>query len=136
MIIFDFLYYYLMIWFNNRQVLFKKTFPSERVSYGLGIMAFLWFECIDIIVEFIIFRSFVSVIPLYVSVLIAIMFMWLFDYIYIKKKRYEKIVVPEYQNRSLKANTGIIISMLVIFMSLFVTLAATFLLHLVNDGAI
>lgn len=131
--IFDFLYYYLYLWFSNRQKRFKAIVPLERVSYGLGITMLIWLICIDAIVEFFIFRSFKSVIPIYIQVLIAISIMWLFDRIYVKNKRFEKVVIPNYQNSSRKENIGIIISLSVVFMSLFITLAVMVLLHLLHD---
>ena len=131
--IFDFLYYYLYLWFNKSQKRFNAVITYKRVSYGLGIIMLIWLICIDAIVEFFIFKSFKSVIPIYIQVLIAISIMWLFDHIYVKNKRFEKVVIPNFQNSSRKENIGIIISIFVVFMSLFITLAVMMLLHLLHD---
>jgi len=134
MLIFDFLYYYLMLWFNKRQKHFKTMIPYERVSYGLGIMMLLWILCIDHIVEFFVFDNFKSIIPIYIYILIAITLMWVFDYIYIKRRRYQRIVIPKYQKRNLPDKTGIIISISVVILSLLIPMALAVLIQTIHEG--
>jgi hypothetical protein len=134
MTIFDFLYYYLMLWFNKRQKHFKKMIPYERVSYGLGIMVIVWILCIDHIVEYFIFDSSRSIIPNFIFVIIALALMWLFDYIYVKKKRYENIVLPRYHESNISEKIGILISISTVILSFLIPMAVAVLIQSIHES--
>ena len=132
--IIDFLFYYLVKWFEKRQQKFKRIDPIEKTTYGLGIAVLLWILCVDMIVEYFIFKSFKSIIPNYVFVLLALFFMWLFRYIYITKKRYLSILETNEQGFGVSEKTGITISVIFVFFSLLIPMAITILLHKMNGS--
>jgi hypothetical protein len=57
----DFLYYYLVLWFEKRG---KAIDPISRAAYVLGIFSMFWIILIDGIIEYLLFKSFKSTIPL------------------------------------------------------------------------
>ena len=132
--IIDFLFYYLVKWFEKRQQKFKRIDPIEKTTYGLGIAVLLWILCVDMIVEYFIFKSFKSIIPNYVFVLLALFFMWLFRYIFITKKRYLRILETNEQGFGVSEKTGITISVIFVFFSFLIPMAITILLHKMNGS--
>ena len=134
MVIFDFLYYYLMLWFNKRRKHFKKLIPYERVSYGMGIIVILWILCVDHIIEYFVFDKLVSIIPKFIFVIVALALIWLFDYIYVKRKRYEYIVLPRYHKSNISEKIGIRISISTVILSLLIPMAVAILIQSFHDS--
>ena len=116
MILLDFIFYYLALYFTKRpQTLFWST-PTQRASYCLGListswlMAILFFTLIHIVRN----KNFDSN-YLILLVPIAIILIWGFGYIYDTKGRYNSIS----NNKIIKVNEnlGIAIAWIVLFTS-------------------
>jgi len=129
---FDFLFYYLTCWFTKRAKVFKKMVPIDRVTYVMGISTLLWIMCIDMIVEYFIFGSFKSIVPKYIFIISAFFFMWLFKYIYITKKRYERIFEINQYKFNVSEKIGITISIVFVFLSLLIPFAIATILYVMN----
>ena len=92
--IIDFLFYYLSVRIHKT----NKKYGIRRIDhiawscYILGIFTIVWLLHIDRIVEFLIFHLFKSRIPKLYFVLIGICLMVLFNYVYIEKGRYNRIL--------------------------------------------
>lgn len=132
--IIDFLFYYLVKWFELRQQKFKRIDPVEKTTYGLGISVLLWLMCFDMVIEYYVFKSFKSIIPNYVFVIVALFFMWLFKYIYITKGRFKRVLEINKNGFGISEKTGITISIIFILISLFIPMAIAVLLHKVNGS--
>jgi hypothetical protein len=108
MYLIDNLYYYLFVWFKKRQKKFKNSDPSERVSYGIGILIEIWFYTFILIIDHFIIKNLQSSIPIWFYILSGIFFMWLIDYIYTKK---ERLVIVLKMKKLFPDNLGIILSL-------------------------
>jgi hypothetical protein len=133
--ILDFLFYYLVKWFKKRQQKFKRIDPIEKTCYGIGITALLWLMCFDMVIEYFVLKSFKSIIPNYVFVIVALFFMWLFKYIYITKERDKDVLETNEDGFNVSEKTGITISIIFVFLSLLIPMALAVLLHKI-DGSI
>ena len=133
--IIDFLFYYLVKWFEKRQQKFKRIDPIEKACYGLGISVLLWLMCFDMVVEYFVLESFKSIIPNYVFIIVALFFMWLFKYIYITKGRYKSVLETNEDGFNVSEKTGITISIIFVFLSLLIPMAIVVLLHKM-DGSL
>ncbi|MFN5628173.1 MAG: hypothetical protein ACK48W_02700 [Bacteroidota bacterium] len=133
--IIDFLFFYLVRWFEKRQQKFKRIDPIEKTVYGLGIASVLWILCIDMIIEFYVLKTFSSVIPNFIFVIVALLFMWLYKYIYITKERYKQILERHETGFGVLEKTGIAISISFVFLSLLIPMALAVLLHKM-DGSL
>lgn len=134
MIVTDFLFYYLVIWFRRRQQKFRRIDPIEKTTYGLGLITIFWIICLDMIIEYFVFRSFKSIIPNYIFVIIALFFMWLFKYIYVVKGRYNRLLETHKQGFNVSENTGIRLSIIFVFLSLLIPMMIAVLLHKMNGS--
>lgn len=122
----DNLYYYLFIWFKKRQRIFKNSDPGERVSYGIGIILEIWLFTFASTIEFLFKKSFNLKIPIIFYVMSGLFFMWLIDYIYVKKNRLEKILKTK---KPFSEKTGITLSIIFLFISLIVPMVIFVILH-------
>lgn len=133
--ILDFLFYYLVKWFEKRQQKFKRIDPVEKTVYGLGIATILWIMCFDSILEYYLFKSFKSIIPNFIFVIVALFFIWLYKFIYITKGRHKYILETYKQGFVASEKTGITISIIFVFLSLLIPMAIAVLLHKM-DGSL
>jgi len=122
----DNLYYYLFIWFKKRQRIFKNSDPGERVSYSIGIILVIWLITFASTIEFLFTKSFISNIPVLFYVISGLFFMWLMDYIYVKKNRYEKILKTK---KPFSEKAGVTLSIIFLFISLIVPMVIFIVLH-------
>jgi hypothetical protein len=88
MTILDFLYYYLTNWFNKNQSQLKWSSPMERASYALGLASLGFLYGIGELLEFTLLKF---NLPKYLFIFIGLGLMQLYDFIYIKRKRYDSI---------------------------------------------
>ena len=133
--ILDFLFFFLVKWFEKRQQKFRRIDPIERTSYGLGIATMLWIMCIDTVIEYYLFDSFKSIIPNFIFVFAGLLFMWFYKYIYINKERFKRILETREQGFGVSEKTGIAISITFVFLSLLIPMAIAVLLHKM-DGSL
>jgi len=127
MLILDNLYFYLFLWFSKKKKIFKSSLPSERVSYLIGIILEIWLITITRLAEFIINKSFSSRVPILFYIISSLFFMWIIDYIYIKRDRYSKIIK---EKRLISAKIGITISITFSFLSLLIPMITFILLSI------
>jgi hypothetical protein len=108
--------------------------PVERLSYVMGIITILWILCFDTIVEYFVFGSFKSIIPNYAFVLMALFFMWLYKYVYVTKKRYERNIEISVHKYNITEKTGITISIIFVFLSFLIPMIVIVLLHKMDNS--
>lgn len=119
MIFIDNYYYYLFVWFKQRQKKFKNSEPNERVSYGIGLIIEIWIYTLITTTEFIITKTVESSIPILFYVISGLFFMWLINYIYIKKGRLDVVMKKK---KPFSDKTGILLSIVFSFLSTMVPL--------------
>jgi hypothetical protein len=129
MILFDFLFYYLTMWFSTAKTK-QLSSPSERASYALGISLLLYVMGINYLFGYFLTKSLKATIPIWICMLIGLGICQLFQYLYIDKGRYEFIKDREVQDSKFKIpdKNGMIISvifsaggLLFIVLSVFIT---------------
>jgi len=129
MILFDFLFYYLALYFTKRPKTLSWSNPVQRASYCLGLVSTSWlitilfFTLIHVIRD----KNFNSN---YMTLLvpIALLLMWCFGYIYDTKGRYYSISNSNSQILKVNGNLGMLIAWLV----LLISFASPFLILLLN----
>jgi len=117
--IFDFLFYYLALYFDRNPKTISWSTPAQRAGYALGLIVTSW----TLAVQFFCFIYIIKNSNYSVSfwqVLIAIGLVYLFQYIYINKSRYMYIKSSSFESFKVADNTGIILA--------WVTLIASFAL--------
>lgn len=113
MIILDYLFFYLTYWFNKNSNKLKWSTPTERSSYVIGIATTTFLVSIAEILAFTVYKNSKFPVPDFTFVGLALAIMYLYDYIYIKKDRYNSIrsnnnFAPENYSR------GVIISWVIV----------------------
>ena len=128
--IFDFLFYYLVNWYDWLDPKSKK-FKShkDQAAYVITIIIFLYMLIIDIIVEYWSVVSFSSKIPLYVYVAICLFAYLILRYIYITKGRYDQILKMSDPKFSISEKAGRIIALIIFFFPFPVLVFVALLLH-------
>jgi len=91
MIVLDFLFYYLTYWFDQRNYLLSWSSSRQRSSYALGLAAIAIFFALGELLDFTVFKNQNFHYAKYIFIIVALVMMQLFDFIYIRKKRYESI---------------------------------------------
>ncbi len=134
--ILDFLFYYLVRWFQVIDRRKTKNVPyPDQVSYALAICCLFWLQLIDAVIEYFLFKTFVSKISKFVFIAFGILMYFLFRHIYINNGRYDKILEMSDPKFNVTDKTGRVIAVLVfIFSCLFFFLTAI-LLHII-DGSL
>jgi hypothetical protein len=107
--------------------------PNERVTYVMGIITIVWIIFFDKIIEFYFFGSFKSRIPNFVFVIAALFLMWLYKYVYITKKRYEKYLKSNNHKFTISEKEGISISIVFVFLSFIVPMIVIIIFHKMNN---
>ncbi len=125
MIFVDNYYYYLFVWFKQRQKKFKNSEPGERVSYGIGLIIEIWIYTLITTIEFVITKTVDSSISILFYVISGLFFMWLINYIYIKKGRLDVVIKKK---KPFSDKTGILISIIFSFLSIIIPLVLFWLL--------
>ena len=120
MIILDYLFFYLTYWFNKNSDKLKWSSPIERSSYVIGIATTTFILSIAEILGFTIFKDSNLPVPKIIFVGLGLGIMYFYDFIYIKKNRYDLITSINYDkfNRSDYVN-GVIISWIIIGICFF-----------------
>lgn len=126
----DFLFYYLarLIEITDRRKKKTVSYP-DQVSYAISISTAVWIVVFDGIVEYYMFGSFVSKIPLIVFLSFTIFQYFLLRRIYIKKGRYEKLLKMNDPKFGVTDKVGITIAMVVFFLPLVVLFFTALILH-------
>jgi len=92
MIILDFLFYYLTIWFEQNKNNLKWSTPIERTVYAVSLITGLWIISVYELFEICIEKSFtLKHVPLIPGVIIILCIMQVYKYIYITKNRYSLV---------------------------------------------
>ncbi len=124
MIIFDFLFYYLTYWFEKRSYLLTWSTPKQRASYGIGLAITTFLFAISELIYYT--NSDLKDIQYakFIFILIALGLMKLFDFIYIKKRRYESIdPIREFRFLgNISNNTRAIIAIIIVFVAFLLPL--------------
>jgi Ca2+/Na+ antiporter len=92
MILIDFLYYYLTIWFSTSKRENRIRTPKERTAYTLGVISTICLIFIGKNIEFICTGYFnKQIIPTYFYIVIGFALIYVYQYIYINRDRYAEI---------------------------------------------
>ncbi len=126
----DFLFYYLarLIEITDRRK--KKTVPyPDQVSYAIAISSAVWIVVFDGIIEYYLFDSFVSRVPLIVYLSLTLFeYFWL-RRIYIKKGRYQMLLKMDDPKFGVSDKVGITIATVVFFLPLVALFFSALILH-------
>ena len=130
MIILDFLFYYLVLFTKNidRRTIKTVSYP-EHVSYLLGILLLIWLMTINGVIEFFLFNTLISKVPGPIFIILALLFMALLRYIYIKKRRFNRIMEKSEPRFKVSDKTGIIISVSFFFSSVAIFMLTAVILQ-------
>ena len=118
MIILDFLFYYLALYFSNRPKTLSWSNPVQRASCCLGLMSTSW-------VIAILFFILIHVVKNYnfnsnymiLLVPIALILIWFYGYVYDTKGRYYSVSNSNSQILKINENLGMSIAWLVLLIS-------------------
>ncbi|UBM61599.1 hypothetical protein LA303_09245 [Candidatus Sulfidibacterium hydrothermale] len=126
----DFLFYYLAHWLEISDRRKKKTVSyPDQVSYAISISSAVWIVIFDGIIEYYMFDSFVSKIPLVVFLAVTIFqYFWL-KRIYIKRGRYQKLLEMADPKFGVTDKVGEIIAIVIFFLPLVVLFFTALILH-------
>jgi hypothetical protein len=126
----DFLFYYLARLMEITDRRKKKTVPyPDQVSYAISISSAVWIVVFDGIIEYYLFDSFVSKIPIIVYLSLTMFeYFWL-RRIYIKKGRYERLLEMEDPKFGVSDKVGITIATVVFFLPLVALFFTALILH-------
>jgi hypothetical protein len=120
MIIFDFLIYNLTTWYTTRRSGLKWSTPLERATYVAGIITMLWLFDFWLLVNTFLLENDTlkgSAIPF---VILGLCVMQLFQYIYIKKGRLERINQSQKKPFNASDNVGQAFSIGLLFLPLII----------------
>ena len=126
----DFLFYYLARWFVLTDRRKKKTIPyPDQVAYSITICLLIYLFTIDEIIEYFLFHTFDSKIPLMAFVAVAMAIYFMLRHVYIIKGRYNLILEKNDHKFGVSEKAGIIIALVVFFSSVIVMILTTLILH-------
>jgi len=124
----DFLFFYFVHWFKKRKNIKE---PIERTLYVLSICSILWLFFLNNIIEYFLFNTLKSKIPGFIFVICAIIFYYLFKYIYVYKRRYYMILDRSNLEFNVSNKTGITISLIFFISSFIIPLLTVTILRLI-----
>jgi len=87
----DFLFYYMTGWFEKHKNRLRWSTPLQRSCYGIGLGSVSFISSINDIIHYTIFKHKNYSFPKLLFLFIALGLMQLYSFIYIEKKRFEKI---------------------------------------------
>jgi len=118
MIILDYLFFYLTYWFNKNSSNLKWSTPTERSSYVIGIATTTFLVSLAEVLAFTVYKNSKFPIPDYAFVGVGLIIMYFYDYIYIKKDRYNSIRLNnKFDSEDYKK--GVIISWVIVVICIF-----------------
>jgi len=106
--ILDFLFYYLTYWFEKNKDKLSWSTPLQRSSYAIGLATIALIFSVTQILGFTIYKNNDFHFPKLLFVLLGLGIMWLYDYVYIKRDRYQQIYSK--YNNTINKGAGIIIA--------------------------
>lgn len=116
LIVLDFLFYYLTLWFEEHKDKLKWSTPLERAVYAVGLVTMSWLYTLSQILNY---TNVISVkIFLWHYIIAALIIMQVYKYVYIKQKRYQLLLSRDRRPGSVNTRTGIIISIIIVLLSL------------------
>jgi hypothetical protein len=133
MMMFDFLFYYLTMWFSTAKTKQFRS-PPEQTSYVLGISLLLLVMNIYYLLGYFLYNSTKAYIPVWLCMLIGLDIIQFFQYLYIEKGRYEFVKVREQNNSQFNVSdkNGIALSIAFGVSGLFLMIFSAFLIHFLN----
>ena len=103
----DFLFYYLTLWFNKNKQQLAWSSPQERAAYAIAVLVLFWALTVWQIIEKLFLKNEyykIQKIPLLVAGVCAL---FVFQYIYITKNRYDLIVSSRYRQFKTNETKGV-----------------------------
>lgn len=114
-IIIDFLIYHLACWFEDQDL--KWSTPVKRAVYAMGLTTMGVLFSIEQLLEFTVLRQNNFRLTKLLFILIDLGIMQLYDYIYIQRKRFEKIQFAKFDTSK---KNGIAVSLFVIILFILI----------------
>jgi hypothetical protein len=115
MIILDFIFYYLALYFTKRPQTLSWSTPVERAGYALALITTSWLIAIVILIQlYIIKDSKITSSFMYFFVPIALFLMWIYQYTYVTKSRYSRLTSAKSTITGLSDNLGITLAWLIL----------------------
>jgi len=121
MIILDFLVFNLTNWYNNHRDRLVWSTPVGRASYIVGLITIMWMFSLWIIANIIFHKTITFGYGTLPFVVIGVAVMYLCQFVYEKKGRYEKIAGSENKPFRINDKAAQVLSIVFTFFSLFVT---------------
>jgi len=118
MIVFDFIFYYLTYWFTKNKEKLSWSSPPERTTYAMGLMTMGLIYSISEYFELGNIKAFQFHIPKLALLGIGLFAIMLYDYIYIKRGRYQIIVVLVPGKFRISDDIGAVICIIITFLSI------------------
>ena len=116
----DYLIYFLTYWYDHRLTKFKWSSPLEKACYALGITTiFLLFGILIIVLYLYKLKLIPNNYILGIGIIIGFLVIQFYCYIYIRKNRYDRILV---KYKSANVNKGVRTSILFVILSSIIPL--------------
>jgi len=126
----DFLFYFFVRWFQVSDRRTKKTVSyADQAAYALTICSIFWVLFLDLVFDFVVFKTFKSKIPNVIFIIVGLLIYLIYRHIYIKKGRYNRILERSDPKFNVSDKTGRIIAVAVAFSSLLILMLTTIVLH-------
>jgi hypothetical protein len=131
MILLDFIYYYLNLFFTARKETLGWTTPGKRSAYSLALITLSWIMSISFFLLINVFdNKSIGGTYLYVLIPVGLGLIALYEYIYITKERIKLIEESEIKLFHLNPYVGISIAWIILFLS-FMSPFAILILNLI-----
>jgi len=118
MILVDFIFYYLALYFTKRPQTIARSTPVERASYCLGLITTSWLLAAMFFIKIYVVKS-TNLSQGYWMLLIAItiFLIWLYGYIYDSKGRYSFLLNSRKKIFNINAILGMSIAWVILLLS-------------------
>jgi hypothetical protein len=118
MFIFDFLFYYLALYFTKRKQTLVWSTPESRTAYALGLTTTCWIlALIFFILVYILKTKDFNGIYIYSLIPVSLSLIWLFGYIYTTKGRYKLLKTSDAAFLKISEISGIVTAWFILFFS-------------------
>jgi hypothetical protein len=112
----DFLMYYLTLYFVKRPQALSWSSPEQRAIYGLSLITTSWLMALEFCFVVLFFRD-INSYYIMLNVLVALGLMWIYNYIYLTRKRLDLLRSSGFNFFNLNDNICISIACVVLLVS-------------------
>src|SRR5476651_2380169 len=105
----DFIFYFLTYYFDNNRQLLSWSSPLQRSTYVIGLATLGVLVAIEELLEFTVLKPSGFQVPKLAFILIGLGVIQLYDFVYIKRNRYERVVLYQGRFASISKSAGVTI---------------------------